>query len=233
MQTTEVRVLTLTWVWHARQKLVLERWTNPKLPRRTCSCEYGLQSCRGKSAGSAKRPRERSPTRNPLRFATLFIAVSPVVLTRALPCRKTPTRAKGARGVLFDQRLLVQHPHAHGRNAMGRGGFSGGAEDLPQATGASGGHLRENSVWGGGLSLGGKQSTPVRKGYGQEPPATCITEVPINLVSPPCHPPSPEGAGRCRALAPAEGASEGDALGACEGGAGGAPAGPARSPASP
>ena len=150
MQTTEVRVLTLTWVWHARQKLVLERWTNPKLPRRTCSCEYGLQSCRGKSAGSAKRPRERSPTRNPLRFATLFIAVSPVVLTRALPCRKTPTRAKGARGVLFDQRLLVQHPHAHGRNAMGRGGFSGGAEDLPQATGASGGHLRENSVWGGG-----------------------------------------------------------------------------------
>jgi hypothetical protein len=28
-----------------RQKLVLERWTNPKLSRRTCTCEYGLPSC--------------------------------------------------------------------------------------------------------------------------------------------------------------------------------------------
>jgi hypothetical protein len=26
-------------------------------------CEYGLQSCRGKSAGVAKRPRERSPAK--------------------------------------------------------------------------------------------------------------------------------------------------------------------------
>jgi hypothetical protein len=48
-----------------RQRMVLERWTNPKLSRRTCSPRYGLQSCRGKSAGVAKRPRERSPTRNP------------------------------------------------------------------------------------------------------------------------------------------------------------------------
>jgi hypothetical protein len=38
---------------------------NLKHSRRTCACEYGLQSCRGKSAGVAKRPRERSPTRNP------------------------------------------------------------------------------------------------------------------------------------------------------------------------
>jgi hypothetical protein len=36
-----------------RQKTVLERGTHPKLSRRTC--EYGLQSCRGKSAGVAKR----------------------------------------------------------------------------------------------------------------------------------------------------------------------------------
>ena len=48
--------------------MVLERWTNPKLSRRTCTCEYGLQSCSGKSAGVAKRPRERSPARNPYRF---------------------------------------------------------------------------------------------------------------------------------------------------------------------
>jgi hypothetical protein len=50
-------------VWHtARQKTALERWTNPKLSRRTCTCEYGLQCCRGESAGVAKPPRERSPT---------------------------------------------------------------------------------------------------------------------------------------------------------------------------
>jgi hypothetical protein len=41
--------------------MVLERRTNPKLSRHTCTCEYGLQSCRGKPAGVAKRPRERSP----------------------------------------------------------------------------------------------------------------------------------------------------------------------------
>jgi hypothetical protein len=45
--------------------MVLERWTNPKRSRLTCSPRYGLQSCRGKSTGVAKRPRERSPTRNP------------------------------------------------------------------------------------------------------------------------------------------------------------------------
>jgi hypothetical protein len=44
-----------------RHKRVLERWTNPKLPRRACTCEYALQSWRGKSAGVAKRPREPSP----------------------------------------------------------------------------------------------------------------------------------------------------------------------------
>jgi hypothetical protein len=30
-----------------RQKMDLERWTNPKLSRRTCSSRCGLQSCRG------------------------------------------------------------------------------------------------------------------------------------------------------------------------------------------
>ena len=46
--------------------------------RRTRTCEYGLQPCRGESAGVAKRPRERPPTRNPTRhdsqlFASLYI----------------------------------------------------------------------------------------------------------------------------------------------------------------
>ena len=39
-----------------RQEMVLGRWTNLKLSRITCSCEYGPQSCGGKSAGVAKRP---------------------------------------------------------------------------------------------------------------------------------------------------------------------------------
>jgi hypothetical protein len=41
-----------------RQKMALERGTNPKLSRRACSPRYGLQSCPRKSAGVAKRPRE-------------------------------------------------------------------------------------------------------------------------------------------------------------------------------
>jgi hypothetical protein len=52
-------------VWHGGdRKWSLERWTTPTRSRRTCACEYGLQSCRGKSAGVVKRPRGRS------RFAT-------------------------------------------------------------------------------------------------------------------------------------------------------------------
>jgi phosphate/sulfate permease len=59
-----------------RQKMVLERWANPKLSRRTCTCEYGLQSCRGKSADLAKRPRELISHQKPLtvRIATCSVA---------------------------------------------------------------------------------------------------------------------------------------------------------------
>jgi hypothetical protein len=39
-----------------RQKMVLERGTSPKLSRRACIPRYGVPSCRGKSAGVAKRP---------------------------------------------------------------------------------------------------------------------------------------------------------------------------------
>ena len=67
----KLRIVTLG-LGTARQKMAVERWTNPKPQRGTCSPRYRVQSCRGKSAGVAKRPRERSPTRNPLtsRFAT-------------------------------------------------------------------------------------------------------------------------------------------------------------------
>jgi hypothetical protein len=47
------------------RKRPFEPGTHPKLSRRTCTCGYGLQSWREKPAGVAKRPRERSPTRNP------------------------------------------------------------------------------------------------------------------------------------------------------------------------
>jgi hypothetical protein len=36
-----------TKVWHGAMKLVLERWTNPKLSRRACSPRYGLHSSAG------------------------------------------------------------------------------------------------------------------------------------------------------------------------------------------
>ena len=51
------RIVTLRF-GTGRQKMALERWTNPTLSRRTCTCEYGLQFGGGKSAGFAKQPRE-------------------------------------------------------------------------------------------------------------------------------------------------------------------------------
>jgi hypothetical protein len=38
------KVANRNWVGTGRQKMVLERWTNPKRSRRTCTCEYGRQS---------------------------------------------------------------------------------------------------------------------------------------------------------------------------------------------
>jgi hypothetical protein len=40
----ELRIVTFGF-GTGRQKTPLERWTNPKHSRRTCTCEYGLQSC--------------------------------------------------------------------------------------------------------------------------------------------------------------------------------------------
>jgi hypothetical protein len=64
VQRCQLRIVTLR-VGAGRQKVVLERWTNPKLSRRTCTCKYGLQWCRGRSAGVAKRPREPTPHPKP------------------------------------------------------------------------------------------------------------------------------------------------------------------------
>ena len=70
-----------------------ERWTNPKHSRRACTCEYGLHSCQGKSAGVPKRPRERSPSRNP---TTCFHPVRPKTLpfaaAAAAPTRRVERR---------------------------------------------------------------------------------------------------------------------------------------------
>jgi hypothetical protein len=65
-----------------RQRMVLERWTNPKPQRRTRSPRYGVPSCRGKPAGVAKRPRERPPTRNPYRHDSQ--------LCRRCPAQRNP-----------------------------------------------------------------------------------------------------------------------------------------------
>jgi hypothetical protein len=48
----KLRIVTLRF-GTARQKMVLERWTNPKPQRRTRSSRYEVPSCRGKSAGVA------------------------------------------------------------------------------------------------------------------------------------------------------------------------------------
>jgi hypothetical protein len=57
------------------RKGALERWTNHQtFAAYTCTCEYELPSCRGKSAGVTKRPRERSPTRNDVTIRDFCIA---------------------------------------------------------------------------------------------------------------------------------------------------------------
>jgi hypothetical protein len=53
----KLRIVTLRF-GSGRQKMALERWTNPKLSRRACSPRYGVQHWRGKSADAAKRRRE-------------------------------------------------------------------------------------------------------------------------------------------------------------------------------
>jgi hypothetical protein len=51
------RIVTLRF-GTARQKMALERWTNPKPQRRTCSPRYEVPSRRGKSAGVSDLPPE-------------------------------------------------------------------------------------------------------------------------------------------------------------------------------
>jgi hypothetical protein len=67
----KLRIVTLRFRT-GRQRMALERWTNPKPQRRACSPRYGVPLCGGKSAGVAKRRRERSPTRNPVNDSRLF-----------------------------------------------------------------------------------------------------------------------------------------------------------------
>jgi hypothetical protein len=60
----KLRIVTIRF-GTARKKLALERWTHPKPQRRKCSPLYEVPSCRGKSAGVAKRPREHYPPKIP------------------------------------------------------------------------------------------------------------------------------------------------------------------------
>jgi pimeloyl-ACP methyl ester carboxylesterase len=65
--------------------MALER-CNPKRSRRACSPRFGLQSCRGKSAGVAKRPHERifHPKPLTLRFACIAAPGSLLLVAGAL-----------------------------------------------------------------------------------------------------------------------------------------------------
>jgi hypothetical protein len=90
--------------------MVLERWTNPKRSRRTCTCEYGLQSCRGKSACVAKRPRERSPTRNPYQSDSQLFG-SPTLLLSSSPNPATACRSDANCVTRLSPGLQVGYPN--------------------------------------------------------------------------------------------------------------------------
>ena len=97
----------------------LERWTDPKLSRRTCTCEYVLQSCRGKSAGVARRRRERSPTRNPYRHDSQLLHRCNTVdfLGRCLlssPTLRSYIRPPGVRGTAGRDALARRARHVRG-----------------------------------------------------------------------------------------------------------------------
>jgi hypothetical protein len=99
--------------WHGRQRMVLERWKNPKLSCRTC--EYGLQSRRGESAGVAKRPRERSPTRNPYRYDSqpFYVAV-PHSHSHTLSMRVVGTAGRAH----AEQDVFVEEVSDHAADAL-------------------------------------------------------------------------------------------------------------------
>jgi hypothetical protein len=84
-----------------RQRMALERGRNPKRSRRACTCEYGLQSCRGESAGVTRLPRELiSHSKSlPSRFATFFcIAVQHRVRARPPDPTAELQRGRGTHG---------------------------------------------------------------------------------------------------------------------------------------
>jgi hypothetical protein len=145
-----MQTLRIAKVWHGATE-TLERGTNPKLARRTCSPRYGLRPWRGKSAGGAKRPREPSPTRNlTLRFATFRIAVpgrprtlsAAVVLSTgphaAQPPPPTP-RAIAPHGTAADSPQRRQWPRNPTRSSSGvRAPRSRSTRSITRYTGPAG-----------------------------------------------------------------------------------------------
>jgi hypothetical protein len=107
--------------------MVLERWTNPNLSRRACTCEYGPRSCGGKSAGVAKRPRELNS--HPGCFPS-----APPLLTDAARRRHDGEHGGGAGGGAGGAR-------AHGGAAVALG-RDGGEAAAGGAGGGAGGGLR-------------------------------------------------------------------------------------------
>ena len=135
-----LRIVTLG-LGTGRQKNGLERWTNPNLSRRTCTCEYGLQSCRGKSvgvandgqipnvlrrtctceyalpSGVAKRPRAIShPKSRTLRFATFATLYDLPLLLDVHRGPAPPRESSANRSQLaapFERRDAARNPIIH------------------------------------------------------------------------------------------------------------------------
>jgi hypothetical protein len=91
-----------------RQKLVLERWTNPKLPRRTCTCEHGLQSCRGNRRASRNgRVSDLPPETPPAYGSQLLHLCTPLSLSLSLSLSRTCVAER--------ERKLAYSMHEHSR----------------------------------------------------------------------------------------------------------------------
>ena len=75
-----------------RQKMALERWTNPKLQRRTRSTRNELQSCGAKSAASRNGLVSSSPSRNPYRYDSQLLHRCTAPLSSALVTTRRPEK---------------------------------------------------------------------------------------------------------------------------------------------
>jgi hypothetical protein len=133
----KLRIVTLGF-GTGRQRMALERWTHPKRPRRAWSPRYGLQSCRGKSAGVANGGVRDLPPEIPhvtitIRNFCIDARPSSVAPVGGHPCKNLRHNLKKAcpKGVpeISIRTLCLLH--------VRRGGFSAGAREIVDLVGLS------------------------------------------------------------------------------------------------